>query len=136
VPAKTTNNDSIAAIAEAFFIANLLFVGVFYLALWALYFIHYKKSSAVTRSHLIQTLAVSSITTALFITINITILLTTGYASAAGLLSLEVYFMLLLPAFLLGGIMGFTRAIKGTTFSFPLIGRYIPAPVSQHPTPK
>ena len=122
---KQTLNDHTAAYAEAFFIGNLLFVGVFYLALWVLYFLRYKKASAITRRHLKQTLIGSSISTTIFISINIYIMLTSGYASVTALFSLEFYFMLLLPLFLVVGIMGFTRAIKGVDFSYPLIGRFI-----------
>ncbi len=120
-----------AAYAEAFYIGNLLFVGVFYLALWVLYLLRYESASTITRHHLKQSLIGSSISTAIFICINIFIFLTSGYASVTALFSLEFYFMLLLPLFLIVGIMGFSRAIKGLDFSYPLIGRLlnVPSPV-------
>ena len=124
-------NDHTAAYAEAFYIGNLLFVGVFYLALWLLYLLRYKKSSAITHNHLKQALIASSISTTIFLTINIFILLTSGYASITALFSLEFYFMLLVPLFLLVGILAFSKAIKGMDFSYPLIGRFISPPVSQ-----
>lgn len=119
------HNDHTAAFAEAFFIGNLLFVGVFYLALWLLYFLHYDKASPITRNHLKQALVASSISTTIFIIINIFIMLTSGYASVGALFSLEFYFMLLLPLFLIVGILGFTKAIKGLDFTYPLIGRLV-----------
>lgn len=122
---KQPHNDHTAAYAEAFFIGNLLFVGVFYLALWVLYFMRYKKSSAITQNHLKQALIGSSISTTIFLCINIFIMLTSGYASVTALFSLEFYFMVLLPLFLVVGILGFTRAIKGMDFRYPLIGRFI-----------
>ena len=128
---KQPANDHTAAYAEAFFIGNLLFVGAFYLALWVLYFRRYKQSSAVTQHHLKQALLGSSISTAIFIAINIFIILTSGYASVTALFSLEFYFMLLLPLFLIVGILGFTKAIKGIDFSYPLIGHLISPPVAQ-----
>ena len=128
---KQPANDHTAAYAEAFFIGNLLFVGVFYLALWVLYFRRYKQSSAITQHHLKQALLGSSISTAIFIAINIFIILTSGYASVTALFSLEFYFMLLLPLFLIVGILGFTKAIKGIDFSYPLIGHLISPPVAQ-----
>jgi hypothetical protein len=117
--------DHTAAYAEAYYIGNLLFVGVFYLALWLLYLLRYKKSSAITRNHLKQALIGSSISTAIFISINIFILLSSGYASVTALFSLEFYYMLLLPLFLLVGILAFSKAIKGADFSYPVIGRFI-----------
>ena len=127
---KHNTHDHTAAFAEAFFIGNLLFVGAFYLALWVLYFLRYKKSSVITRNHLKQALVGSSISTTIFVCINIFIMLTSGYASVTALFSLEFYFMLLLPLFLVVGILGFTRAIKGVDFSYPLIGRFIKPPIA------
>ena len=121
-------HDHTAAYAEAFFIGNLLFVGTFYLALWILYFLRYEKASAITQRHLKQTLIGSSISTSIFIAINIFIMLTSGYASVTALFSLEFYFMILLPLFLIVGILGFTRAIKGIDFSYPIIGRFVREP--------
>lgn len=115
--------DNTAAFAEAFFIANLLFVGVFYLALWGLYLLRYEKTSTLGRQHLSQTLLASSLSTIIFLVINIMILLTNGYASLTALFSLEVYYMLIVPLFLTAGIVAFTRAIRGLTFSYPLIGQ-------------
>ena len=126
---KHNTHDHTAAYAEAFFIGNLLFVGAFYLALWVLYLLRYKKSSAITQNHLKQALIGSSISTTIFLIINIVIMLTSGYASVTALFSLEFYFMLLLPLFLVVGILGFTKAIKGLDFSYPLIGRFIKEPV-------
>lgn len=116
-------DDNTAAFAEAFFIANLLFVGIFYLALWVFYLLRYKDASIIGRKHLSQTLIASSISTIIFLSINVFIIMTTGYASLAALFSLEVYFMLLVPLFLVVGIIGFTKAIKGLDYSYPLIGR-------------
>jgi len=124
------HHDHTAAYAEAFFIGNLLFVGAFYLALWVLYIFRYKKSSTITQRHIKQALIGSSISTAIFIAINIFIILTTGYASVTALFSLEFYFMLLLPMFLVVGILAFTRAIKGIDFNYPLISRFIKEPIA------
>ena len=118
------SNDNTAAFAEAFFIANLLFVGVFYLALWTLYFLRYQQSSTIAQKHLTQSLIASSISTAIFVAINVFIVLTDGYASLTALFSLEVYFMLVVPLFLVAGIIGFTKAIKDLDYSYPLIGQF------------
>ena len=130
-PSQIQSHDHTAAYAEAFYIGNLLFVGVFYLALWMLYFMRYKNACVITQSHLKQTLIASSISTTIFIVINIFIVLTSGYTSVTALFSLELYFMILLPLFLVVGIMGFTKAIKGIDFTYPLIGRLIKEPASQ-----
>ena len=120
---KLSSDDNTAAFAEAFFIANLLFVGVFYLALWILYLLRYKRTSLLGRQHLSQTLLASSLSTMIFVAINSYIVLTSNYASLTALFSLEIYFMLIVPLFLTAGIIGFTQAVKGLIFSYPFIGR-------------
>jgi uncharacterized Tic20 family protein len=125
---QKNHHDHTAAYAQAFFIGNLLFVGAFYLALWILYLLRYDSASEITQRHMKQALIASSISTTIFICINIFIILTTGYASVTALFSLEFYFMLLLPMFLVVGILAFARAIKGIDFTYPLIGRFISKP--------
>ncbi len=120
---NANTNDHTAAVAEAFFIANLIFVGIFYLALWVLYLRRYKNAAPLTQNHLKQTLFASSISTAIFLIINLIIILSSGYASVTALLSLEVYFMLLAPVFLLAGIIGFSKAVAGKDFRYPLLAR-------------
>jgi len=117
------SKDNTAAFSEAFFIGNLLFVGIFYIALWVLYFLRYKSTSAVGKKHLGQALIASSLSTIIFLSINVFILLTDGYHSLSALFGLELYYMLIVPLFLAAGIMAFTRAIRGEEFSYPFIGQ-------------
>ena len=122
---KYKPNDHTAAFAEAFFIANLLFVGVFYLALWLLFFLRYKKTTPIAQNHIKQALVASSFTTFIFIDIQIIILLTSGYASVISLALLEFYFMLFLPVFLVIGILAFAKAVTGKNFKYPVIARLL-----------
>lgn len=119
------NKSHTAAFAEAFFIGNLLFVGIFYVALWVLYLLRFESSSNIEKVHLKQALIASSLSTFIFIAINIMIILTNGYASLIALFSLEFYFMLIAPLFLAMGIFAFIKAIKEEVFIFPLIGRFV-----------
>ncbi len=105
--------------------ANLLFIGIFYIALWVLYRRNYKDASEVGKHHLKQTLLAASISTGIAILMNIGIIFTTGYASLAGLFMAEFYLMLVVPVFLVMGIFGFTKAAKDEKFTFPVIGRLI-----------
>lgn len=128
VTTKQHIDDHTGTIAEAFFIANLLFVGIFYLFLWGLFFLAYKNASPVSKHHLKQTLIAASISTLIVILLNIFILLTTGFASATALILAEVYLMLIVPLFLIVGILGFTKAVQGLDFTFPLIGKFVRKP--------
>jgi len=121
---NTTPKEHSAALAEALFIANLLFIGGGYIGLWILYFTRYHKVGAISQSHIRQALVAASISTAIVLIINIVIVLTSGYASLPALLSAEVYLMLVVPVFLVVGIIAFSRAIKGEYFRFPVIGRF------------
>ncbi len=118
-------NDHTGSFAQAFFIANLLFVGVFYLALWLLCFIKYKQASTISQQHIKQSLFASTLTSSIFAGINIMIIQTDGYASLTALLSLEFYFMLVVPLCLAAGLFAFSRAVQGLDFTYPLIGKLI-----------
>jgi hypothetical protein len=122
---KYSPHDHTAAFAAAFLIANLLFVGIFYIALWILYLTRFKKTIPVAKNHLKQALIVSSISTGIFLLINIIILLTSGYASLSALIALETYYMLIVPVFLIIGILAFIRAVTKQDFKYPVISRFI-----------
>lgn len=117
--------DHTGSFAEAFFIANLLFIGIFYLVLWGLYFFSYAKTSDVNKNHIKQTLVASTISILIVIAFNIFIYFTHGYASATALIVAEVYLMLIVPLFLIVGILGFTKSINGKDYRFPIIGEML-----------
>lgn len=118
-----TDGDNVGATAEAFFMLNLLFVGFLYIALWVLFFLKYKDTSAVSKNHLKQALIASTISVLIVIALNVFVILTSGYASATALIVTEVYLMLIIPLFMIVGILGFVKAINHKDFSFPLIGK-------------
>ena len=125
MPKRYQEKDHSAAFAEAFLMVNLLFVGIFYLALWVLYKKKYPTADEVTQRHIKQALIAASISTFIFVVINAVIILTDGYASLTSLIGLEIYYMLIVPMFLLLGIFAFTKAVNHADFSFPLINRFV-----------
>lgn len=122
---KPQPDDHVATYATAFMMANLVFVGLFYIALWVLYWRHRKEASPMVCCHLKQSLIASSISTFIFLSINLLIILTTGYQSLGGLLGLELYFMLIVPGFLIVGIIAFTYAVRKEPYHFPVIRRLV-----------
>jgi len=122
---KLTINDHTAAFAEAFFMANLLFVGIFYIALWVLFKMNYKDASIAGKHHLKQTLLAATISTVIFVLLNIVIVITDGYNSLTGLFMLELYYMLVVPVFLIMGIFAFTKAVQDEIYTFPVIGKLV-----------
>jgi Mn2+/Fe2+ NRAMP family transporter len=122
--AKYTHDYS-GAVAEAFFMANLLFIGIFYLILWGFYFIAYKNASQVSKNHIKQALWGSTITTMIALTLAIVAFTTTGFASVQALIMAEVYLMVIVPIFMLLGILGFTKAINEKNIRFPIVGNLL-----------
>lgn len=125
---KTTDKtadkeDSIGAIAEALFMINLLLTGLFYVALWILYFLKYKDASQVSKNHLKQALIASSISLLIFIAMFLYAALSSGFNSATTLIMGEIYLMLVIPLFLILGILGFTKAINHKNYAYPIIGK-------------
>ena len=118
-------HDYTGAVAMAFFMANLLFIGIFYLILWALYFLAYSNASQVSKNHIKQALWGSTITTTIAVSLAIIAFLTTGFASVQALIMSEVYLMVVVPAFMLLGILGFSKAINEKNFRFPILGKLL-----------
>lgn len=118
-------HDYTGAVAMAFFMANLLFIGIFYLILWVFYFLSYKNASQISKNHIKQALWASTITTIIALTLAVIAFLTTGFASVQALIMAEVYLMVIVPLFMLLGILGFTKAINEKNFKFPLIGNLL-----------
>ena len=119
------NHDYAGAVAEAFFIANLLFIGIFYFVLWGLYLLAYKDASQISKNHIKQVLWASTFTTLIAVTLMLIALMTTGFASVQALIMAEVYLMVVVPIFMLLGILGFTKAINEKDFKFPIIGNLL-----------
>ncbi len=123
-------SDRTAIYGVVLFMANVLFVifgGVFYLALWVLVIRRYKTSSPVTQNHLKQALIAASLTTAIFIILNVFILSTGGYIplSRSAILAIELYGIVVLPAFMGLGVYALSKAIRHEEVRYPLIGRLI-----------
>ena len=119
------SHDYTGAVAMAFFMANLLFIGIVYLILWGLYFLAYQNVSQVSKNHIKQALWGSTITTSIAIILAIIAFSTTGFASVEALLMAEIYLMIIVPLFMLLGILGFSKAINERNFRFPIIGNML-----------
>ena len=118
-------HDYSGAVAMAFFMANLLFIGIFYLILWAFYFLAYQNASQISKNHIKQALWASTFTTAIALMLAGIALMTTGFASVQALIMAEVYLMVVVPLFMILSIFGFTRAINEKNFKFPIIGNLL-----------
>ncbi len=117
--------DYMGAVAATLFMANLLFIGIFYLILWGFYFIAYKNASRVSKNHIKQALVAATISTLIALTLNLFIVMTTGYASATALIVAEIYLMLIVPLFMIVGILAFIKAVNERDYPYPVIGKLL-----------
>lgn len=125
-PSHTTQvNDHKGSIAAALFLANLLFVGIGYAMLWGFYFTSYKSASQVSKNHIKQALAAASLSTLIVLILNFLVVTTTGYASATALIVAEFYLMMVVPLFMLMGILAFIKTIQNRDYVYPVIGRLL-----------
>ncbi len=127
---NNSTNDHTAALAVVFYIANVLFVifgGVFYLALWILYARRYKSASPIAQSHLKQALVAASVSTAIFIAINLYVIANGGYVplSRPAIVAIELYGLIVIPLFMATGVFALFKAVKNEPFQYPLIGRFV-----------
>lgn len=127
---EDTKIDHTATLAVALYMANVLFVvfgGVFYLALWVLYVRRYKTSSPLAQSYLKQALIAASLSTAIFVVINIYIIANGGYIplSRSAIVAIELYGLVVLPLFMATGVFALFKSIKNERFNFPLINRLL-----------
>lgn len=114
----------LAIMAEALFLSNLLLLpGICFVWLGYLYFKHRHSAPPLARSHLEQTFIASIIGGMLLVFANLAILWLGGYQSANTWVVLILYFTTVHSTLVLLGIVGLAKAMAGSEFRFPLIGR-------------
>ncbi len=122
----TTQSDAdktLAVVSEGLYLLNLLFPLLPLLGLIWLRYRHRKHMAALVRNHLPQACRAACIATAVFIAANLLILLLGGYRSIHALIVFEVYFIIVVPLFLIPGLFGLIKAMAAQTYRYPLIGR-------------
>ncbi len=116
--------SELAIMAEGLFLANLLLLpGICFLWLTYLYFKHRQNAPPLARCHLEQTFIASIIGGVLLVIANLAILWLGGYQSAHTWMVLILYFTTVHSTLVLLGIIGLAKAMAGSEFRFPLIGR-------------
>ncbi|NNJ73480.1 MAG: hypothetical protein HKP09_09890 [Enterobacterales bacterium] len=115
----------VSVVAHSLYLANLLFTGVTLIILLVVYKHYYSKVPALMQAHLRQATAGAIITSLIFLILNSIIYTFVGYFSVSGLVVLEVYYMFIVPLCVIPGIIGLTKALKGQSYYYPLIGRLV-----------
>ena len=119
---QTRTTKRIAVIGEGLNLLNLLFPLLPLLGLAWLWSRHRTDDSALLRNHLRQALRAAMISSAVFLAANLLILYLGGYRGIQALIVFEVYFILVVPLFLIPGLLGLLRAMDGRPYRYPLIG--------------
>lgn len=118
------SGTELAILAEALFLANLLLLpGICFLWLGYLYFKHRHTAPPLARSHLEQTFIASIIGGILLVVANLAILWLGGYQSANTWVVLILYFTTVHSTLVVLGMVGLSKAMAGSEFRFPLIGK-------------
>lgn len=113
----------IAVISEGLYLLNLLFPLLPLLGLGWLYSRHRKHETALVRIHLRQAFFAALLSSCVFLAANLLVLVLGGYFSLHALIIFEVYYIFVVPLFLIPGLIGLIKAISAQVYKFPLIGR-------------
>ena len=119
---RGTSGKPLAVIGEGLYLLNLLFPLLPLLGLLWLYTRRHNHPAALVRVHLRQALLGAVIVALLFLGANLMILLLGGYRSLHALVIFEVYYILVVPLFLIPGLIGLIKAMSGQIYRYPLIG--------------
>ncbi|MCW9024304.1 MAG: hypothetical protein OQK73_06445 [Gammaproteobacteria bacterium] len=113
--------QSLAVIAEALYLSNLLLVpGLSFAVLLWLHLKHRKHESELAQSHLYETVKASLWVGVLLVVVNILIFLMGGYESANTWLVVIIYFTTVHSAFVLLGMLGLAKAMACKVWRYPL----------------
>jgi uncharacterized membrane protein len=113
---------TLAVASEGLYLLNLLFPLLPLLGLAWLRYRYRHHTATLVCNHLPQAFLAACITSGVFLAANILILYLGGYRSIHALIIFEVYFILIVPLFLIPGLIGLIKAMSAQTFHYPLIG--------------
>lgn len=120
-----TPGRDLAITAETLYLLNLLLLpGVAFLALLVLYLLRYRTAAPLAANHLAQTTGVSIIGGALIVTVIMAIVLLGALDTAWTWVVVILYFTFVHSTLILLGVLGLVRAMAGTHYRYPLLGRY------------
>lgn len=116
------NGKTLAIVSQGLYLLNLLIPLLPLVVLSLLYLNRDVGGKPLARINLTQALIGAGISSLLFIAANLLILLLGGYRSLQALIIFEVYYILLVPVFLIPGLIALIKAMSGQIYRFPLIG--------------
>ncbi len=111
-----------AIISYGLMLLNLLFPILIYVFL-AFYWLKHKKSQdRLLYVAINQSFISATISTLLFILANVLVLSMAQYKSTFALITFEIYFVLVVPVFLIPGLMGLVKSNASIIYFYPILG--------------
>ena len=119
---RRQSDKGLAILAESLYLLNLLFPLI---PLGVMLIVRHRRfadAGKLGRSHLAQATAVAIISSLLFVAANLVIVMYGGYRSVAALITFEIYFIAIVPLFVIPGLLALLRAMNEQPARYPFIG--------------
>ncbi|MCX7552445.1 hypothetical protein OS175_01020 [Marinicella sp. S1101] len=113
-----------AVMAYGLMLLNLLFPVVVYLFLTGMWVKHRSSEDQLLCVAVNQAWMAASLSTLIFVGENILILSLAQYKSTFALISFEIYYIFVVPIFLIPGLLGLVKSNVNKVYYFPVLGRW------------
>lgn len=117
------SDKGLAILAESLYLLNLLFPLIPLAFMLLIRRRRFAEAGVLGRSHLQQATTVATISSILFVIANLVVLMFGGYKSVTALVTFEIYFIAVVPIFVIPGLLALLRAMNEQPARYPLIGR-------------
>ncbi|MFC3195919.1 hypothetical protein ACFODZ_16815 [Marinicella sediminis] len=102
---------------------NLLFPVLIWMLLLVYWLRHRHSDDHKTYVAINQSFIAGSLSTTLFVFAHLLIITVAQYKSTFALITFELYFIVVVPVFLIPGLMGLIKSNAGQVYYAPLLGR-------------
>ncbi len=113
-----------ATLSHGLMLLNLLFPLLVYLVLSVFWLRHKKSTDNLLRLAVNQAWVAATISSFIFMVANASILIFAQYKSTFALITFEIYYVFMVPIFLIPGLLGLVKSNANLAYHYPLIGRY------------
>lgn len=113
-----------AIISHGLMLLNLLFPMIMYLVLMSYWLKHRRSADLLLRVAVNQAFIAATLSTALFLSANLIIVIWASYRSTFALITFEIYFIFVVPLFLIPGLLGLVKSNVNQVYYYPVLGRF------------
>ncbi len=112
-----------AIISHGLMLLNLLFPLIIYLFLTVLWLKNRNSQDRLLKVAVNQAWIAATISSLMFILANVLIVTFAVYKSTFALITFEIYFIFVVPIFLIPGLLGLVKSNSNMIYFYPLLGR-------------